>query len=476
MDANVAPTPDTYPSATLTGDAMPQETLVPSPYVFVASRTYATREGAMVRLVFDSLQAKTYRLPDYLGNLLADFERLSGQASDADMKLLSSKGLVCSDPQRLREEAYQRMEAAASDEGSRVFVLLPTSFCNMGCEYCGQVHTRGTLSRNHRDAISHRITNAIRSDDTRAVSVRWFGGEPLMGFAQITALSDSLIPVADEVGVPYHSSIVTNGALLDSRKLSTLVHRCRVTEFHITIDGPQEIHDLHRPLKSGGASFSRLVNFLATATEEDQYKRVKFVLRTNIDVKNCEYVSRYLDEMASKGFSGRRNVHFSLVPVRPWSNDVSALQIKIKEYAQREVVWIQQMADLGLTQLLMPTATKPMPCQAPNRGAEVVTSAGGVFSCTEHPLVPKHEKESILIPLSTLGATRKRPLGEFDSWPSEVSKGEVPCAQCWMLPVCGGSCPKMWHEGGMPCPSSKFNMDERLSVFASRQGMTAVAP
>ena len=38
--------------------------------------------------------------------------------------------------------------------------------------------------------------------------------------------------------------IVTNGVLLDSRKLAALVDECRITEYHITIDGPAEIHNI----------------------------------------------------------------------------------------------------------------------------------------------------------------------------------------------------------------------------------------
>ena len=31
-----------------------------------------------------------------------------------------------------------------------------------------------------------------------------------------------------------------------------------------------------------------------------------------------------------------------------------------------------------------------------------------------------------------------------------------------MLPVCGGGCPKQWTEGRVACPTSKFNIQEKL--------------
>jgi len=33
-----------------------------------------------------------------------------------------------------------------------------------------------------------------------------------------------------------------------------------------------------------------------------------------------------------------------------------------------------------------------------------------------------------------------------------------------MLPVCGGGCPKAWHENMQACPTPKFNIKERLAL------------
>ena len=31
-----------------------------------------------------------------------------------------------------------------------------------------------------------------------------------------------------------------------------------------------------------------------------------------------------------------------------------------------------------------------------------------------------------------------------------------------MLPTCGGGCPKEWEEGRIPCPTPKFNIEQRM--------------
>ena len=58
----------------------------------------------------------------------------------------------------------------------------------------------------------------------------------------------------------------------------------------------------------------------------------------------------------------------------------------------------------------------------------------------------------------------------FGAFGDRVERGEVPCRSCAMLPVCGGSCPKAWLEGEVPCPSAKDNIGLRL-VLAYAKGV-----
>jgi uncharacterized protein len=40
-----------------------------------------------------------------------------------------------------------------------------------------------------------------------------------------------------------------------------------------------------------------------------------------------------------------------------------------------------------------------------------------------------------------------------------------------MFGLCGGACPKHWEEGVTPCPSYKFNIQDRLDIGAAQAGM-----
>ena len=285
---------------------MTHDVVYPSPYIFVGEEEFETDSGARVVPVYRSSDATLIMVSTGIAAQFSRDEIPTDQFADAELKGLLNAKLLCTDPDSVRRDVYKGISDAVEATRKRTFVLLPTSYCNMGCEYCGQEHTKGGLSRDHRAVMVERISHAIRDLATEAVSVRWFGGEPLMAFAVLKAMSAQLIAEADRAGVPYDSNIVTNGALLDERKLAILTRECRISTLHITIDGPEEIHDSHRPLKSGGKSFERLVTFLSKVIADSEYSDIAFVLRTNVDTRNNGYVSEYLKTMAARGFARLR--------------------------------------------------------------------------------------------------------------------------------------------------------------------------
>jgi uncharacterized protein len=350
---------------------------------------------------------------------------------------------------------------------------LPTTYCNMGCTYCGQEHTRGRLTANHREAVARRVLSGIAEPSTEEVRISWFGAEPMVGYPAVRDLSAQFTASADEHGVAYTAKMVTNGSLLTAEKLSVLVQDCRITEFDITLDGPARIHDRHRPLKNGGRSFDRITSTIAEALGRPDFGGVTVVFRTNVDVANIEWVDEYLDTMAALGFTGD-NVFFNLAPVYAWGNDVSALEIERQAYSRREVEWMRRMLRLGLHFTVVPGETVGALCAAVTRSAEIHSSTGALFSCSEYPLVPQHEATGGLGRIDVLPIQGRRPVGPFDDWHDAVAAGETPCHSCRLLPVCGGSCPKQWREGSQACPPYKFTKQERFDLLAEVNGLHPV--
>lgn len=83
----------------------------------------------------------------------------------------------------------------------------------------------------------------------------WFGGEPLLRFAQLRRLSERFLALDFR---RYSASLITNGYLLDADK-AALLDELAIREVQITLDGPEEVHDRRRTLVSGGGTFRRIL-------------------------------------------------------------------------------------------------------------------------------------------------------------------------------------------------------------------------
>jgi uncharacterized protein len=438
-----------------------------SRYLVISDRTYRDESGMRVRFLYGTRTAKLIAVPSQIADVMSN-----GTIPPLPGPLISvfrdAKIIVPADDELA--QVLERNRQAAADRSVIQFILLPTSYCNMGCTYCGQEHVRGSLAADHRDRIRNRVLRAIRLPSTKIAKIDWFGAEPMMGYAVLRDLAKDFVRAADECAVTYKSTIVTNGSLLNARNIDVLIRYCGINQFDITLDGPAEIHDVHRPLKSGRGSFWKIVRTIRQAVDEQDYAHVGFDFRTNVDVHNEESLPKYIEIMASLGFA-KPNVTFTLAPVRPWSNDVSAIEVSKQDFADRELGWMRRMQNAGLSFNVLPTVAKKVTCPAVRLSSELISGTGSIFSCTDHPLVPDSEQNRALGHVSQDNLPLFRPHGEFDEWHEDIRAGKSWCRSCVFLPTCGGACPKAWHEGNPPCPGYKLNIQGRFDLIAERCGL-----
>lgn len=436
-----------------------------SRYLILSQRSYRGRTGERLRLVYGTRSGTVLAVSEKDASAMEAGEVPA--ASSPRIQQFRDSMILVPDTEDELATMLRRNEDASESLAARSFTLLPTSYCNMGCGYCGQAHVRGGLSAGHRHAVARRVTKAIEDPGTRSVHVHWFGGEPLMGLAVLLDLSRTFTAAADSAACGYTADIVTNGSLLTRRTMRRLVETARVRKVEITLDGPQAVHDRHRPLKSGQGSFERIVTTVQECLDDPALHSSCFRIRTNIDAHNEDFVKPFLVEMKLRGFDNPR-VDFDLHSVHSWSNDVSKIQLARDRYARREASWLELMHRLGLQFTMLPDRPRHVTCVAVTRAAEVISSSGAIFSCTEQPLVSRSESAEVLARVQEHPSDTPRPAGPYDSFFDDVRVGHVPCHRCPLFGVCGGACPKLWQDGHVPCPSYKFNMQQRLDLVAER--------
>jgi uncharacterized protein len=299
----------------------------------------------------------------------------------------------------------------------------------------------------------------------RHLEIGWFGAEPLAGIGVIRSLTPALADLAGEFHCDYSARIVTNGVALGVDLARELVESLHVHEAEITLDGLQPIHDARRQTKTGKGSFQQIFRNIR---EVGFATTLRLVVRCNVDRSNVDGVAPLIEALAAAGLAGR--ISFYVSPVYSWGNDAHVAALEKEEYATLEIEWLALQLRLGFKVGLVPPRRKIV-CMSVQPHAEVLDAYGNTFNCTEVPYVPAYGEPNLYaIRVSSMRSSErmvggKAPLRLRDFNMQLLNQEHTTCASCRMLPVCGGQCPKAWHEGHPPCPAAKVNMPQRLNLL-----------
>lgn len=359
----------------------------------------------------------------------------------------------------------------------------PSALCQMGCDYCGQAHENVRLSAENQERLVGRARNLLQQRAYRVLRVSWYGAEPLLGLDVIRALAPRLRQAAEEGGCQYRSVMITNGLELTEAVAAELAGPLGVQKFQVTLDGTAATHDARRPTKGGGPTFARiLANVAALARRDDLEASV--AVRSNVDRRNCHDISPLIRTLAEAGVL-ERLADFIIRPVHDWGNDAGGQALAAEEFAELEIKWLSELIALGFTPQGLVPQREELLCLAVMPRSVLVDPHGRLFNCGEASLVaaPPRQRgtpaaagggKNPAWQLPVLSTSEVYSLGDLErgeqpgrrqvlgDFAARLAQGQYACHTCRMLPVCGGSCPKHWLEGGMPCPSTKFNIEARL--------------
>ena len=169
------------------------------------------------------------------------------------------------------------LDARANDEIQLFFV--PWYHCNFSCSYCyqsGYARHDEKLSTDTIDAFFSFIGHEFAG---RRKYITLFGGEPLMPDVLSRERIGYLIEQAERRSLGV--AVVTNGYTLT--EYMPLFEKAFIREIQVTLDGPEKMHNLRRPLKNGGETFARISEGIDAALARDITVNLRVVLdRENI--------------------------------------------------------------------------------------------------------------------------------------------------------------------------------------------------
>ena len=225
---------------------------------------------------------------------------LAGTLRPEEIRDFKGKGYI-SDPDAeaalYRKRYLDFIEARDSSEVQLFFV--PTYACNFACSYCYQEEyspAKQTWSRELTDAFFSYADSEFAG---REKYITIFGGEPLLPSGNMREELEYFIQCCNERS--FGIAVVTNGYHL--RDYLDLLDTATIREIQITLDGPREVHDKRRPLKSGEGSF----HAIAEGLDEALRRGFPVNLRVVLDKENVGALPELARYARRRGWTDRDN-------------------------------------------------------------------------------------------------------------------------------------------------------------------------
>lgn len=390
-------------------------------------------------------------------------------SQDLLLKMFESEMLVNDSEDELLT-VINEFKIGQSSNDTLSMVITPTANCQLGCNYCGQVHSKVNMSEVLTDKILAHIKNKLDNKTYSALDITWYGSEPLMGYSSLKSLSDKLIELCKERQLTYSSSMITNGLSLKKKVFEDLVTKYHCTNFQITLDGIKETHDNSRMTKSGVGTFDKILDNVVNATKHPYYNEHKclITIRVNVQKNNYNEVDDLIELLCSLGIQNK--VIVDLVPIHDWGNNNADESIGIDKdlFASKEIDWLIKLKKLGFRLSGYLPSRRYGTCMTTTFDSELIDANGDVSYCWEVPYTEGLEKDRELVVGNVsdnkvyTGDHTQAPLRH---WYDDILNGlnnSENCKSCKLLPACGGHCPISWYKGKRACPTFKFNLEDKL--------------
>ena len=186
----------------------------------------------------------------------------------------------------------------------RGYTIVTTTDCNARCFYC---YERNLLRKDMTEETARDVTEYIAknylsdpSEKKPEVKLAWFGGEPLFNKKVIDVICNGLA----EKGVPYRSSMISNGYLFDEQTTNNAVLNWRLKHVQITLDGTEEYYNKAKNYIDKSVSpFKVVTDNIDRLIEND----VRVSIRINVGYYNLDDIKELVDFIRER-YKGKRGI------------------------------------------------------------------------------------------------------------------------------------------------------------------------
>jgi serine-type anaerobic sulfatase-maturating enzyme len=324
------------------------------------------------------------------------------------------------------------------------------AICNLNCKYCFYTPKKElypNMPLGMSDEVLENYTRQyIEAMKIPEITFAWQGGEPTLMGVEFFKKAIKYQEKYKKPGTRIYNTIQTNGILLDDEWCEFF----RENNFlvGISIDGPQEHHDVYRKDKKGNPTFNRVMYGIRLMKKH----RVKFNILATVNRMNADHpleVYRFFRDDV-----GTQYIQFiPIVEVVSKDSDdifqVSDESVLPEQYGKFLTTifdeWIKNDVGKVFVQIFDATLAswvgypQSVCIFAPTCGtAMIIEHNGDVYAC-DHFVDPEHLLGNIMdTKLEELVASSK----QFQFGQDKKNKISPQCLKCNFKNTCWGACPK----------------------------------
>lgn len=339
-----------------------------------------------------------------------------------------------------------------------------THACNMACRYCFAF----SKSKQFKPMSTHIAEKAIKNllmdfPETKRYLFYFFGGEPLLckDFIRETArIVESIFK--DYPGKEFTFLLNTNGLLLNDKDLLAFFKQ---KDFAITvsIDGPQEVNDQNRLLKSGQGSFKHILANIEVLKQAG----IKLNLRATISPRNQNLLNtfRFFENLAipyAYAFTisaSEKDEKETKMNQRTWVRTQQEYQ-QVFDFLTDKLLRKEEVFNMDFKQKLSILNQKTIRmhgCEA-GRASFLVDELGRYFAC-----------QNMLPYQACIGELENGIVSSIrDRYKSQFVSELKDCQKCWVRYLCGGGCQteRIFNASSqsMYCDISRFEWEQILQA------------
>jgi uncharacterized protein len=423
-------------------------------------KTYPDFEDPQRLVLFSTKNAAIISIP---GKSLEKVARLK-----ADRDLLRRWGFLVEDPDKEKREMLRFIDGLNRINRTLSIKLVMGLDCNLACRYCFEGTRKGRhyMTKDTADRFVEFVRETLAGRRrVRELEVTFYGGEPLMSKKLILSVASRLKRLTLSCGIPFTFYLVSNGTLLTKETVSAM-KRLGLKEAYVTIDGPEENHNIFRPYKTGRGSFRRIVNNIS-----DICDMIEVQVGGNFTKENYRRFPELLDHLTAMGLLPSKIAVRGFFPVVAESADFAPPDFH-EGILSADEPWLFE-ASISVREEILKRgcrleSTGPGVCMMEYGNNILVNCDGSICKCPG--LIGRKE---YAVGDIWCGAGDHRASHHLDNWKNEE------CLGCAYLPLCFGGCRymKLVRDGnmnGVDCKKAYFDAClEKLVKQDIKYGLTA---